>query len=180
LTVLDRDLRLLGIASAGAAIAAAGPEIAARAVAGGHEKNKDEIPLGRRVLDPAFSAILDEAGIDPNKLWYPPIDALPGEYTLDELVKWSQKSAREGLAEWLPAGKGTDRGAMEVELVNSFVEELFPVLSDEGAEWSYSLGPDQKLIHDILSEDLVCPDGLSEDEQLVWCADRLAEYRERG
>lgn len=117
--------------------------------------------------------------MDPGRVWYPPMSALPGEYTLNDLVVWSQGSARRSLAEWLPGGRGTDRGAAEVELVNSFVEEFFPLVSDPGAEWSYSLGVAEKVLHDLLNEEHEAAWPEDESGQLALVESLLDAERER-
>jgi len=100
--------------------------------------------------------------------------------TMNDQVEFIKSNARHSLAAWLPSGKGTDRGAFEIDLVNSFIYDLFPILSDPGAEWSYSLSYDQRLLHDLLSESISWPEGISYDEQVAWVEARLKEYRERG
>lgn len=135
------------------------------------------IPNGRVVRDPVFRDLLSDDGIDPDTTWFPPVGAEPGEYTLDDLFRYSIGSGRRSLASWLPENKGTDRGTLEVDLVNSFVHDLFPLLSDPGAEWSYHLSYDQKLLHDLLDESLTIPEGLSEEETLAWLDMMLEEYR---
>lgn len=178
--MLDRDLQLFGLAGACAAIATRGPEIAAVIEAGAQEKNKDMVPMGRIVTDPAFRAIMEENGFDPNLESYPPIDAKPGEYTLNDQVVWAQGRAKKNLGEWLPLGRGTERGVNEVDLVNGFVEELFPLVSDEGAEWSYSLGPAEKVLHDFLNGDLPWPEELSYEEQIAYVEGVLRGRAEGG
>jgi len=97
--------------------------------------------------------------------------------TMNDQVEFIKSNARHSLAAWLPSGKGTDRGAFEVDLVNSFIYDLFPILSDPGAEWSYSLSYDQRLLHDLLSETIAWPEGASDQEVLSWIERKLEEYR---
>lgn len=148
------------------------------ALRGAEEANKDVTPVGVVVGDPVFRELLFEDGMDPDSVWGPPIDAEPGEYTLNDLVKFGRENSIAGLRSWLPEGKGTWRGSFEVELVNSFVEELFPLLSDEGGEWKDELGPDEKLLHDLLNEDIAWPAELDYNGQIAWVENMLQEYRE--
>lgn len=177
---MDRDIKLLGLAAAYSALQISPNEISAWAVAGAKEENKDIVPAGRVVQDPVFRSIMAEGGLDPDRMWYPPTGTNPGDMTVDDLFKWSTESARRSLANWLPEGKGTDRGAFEVDLVNSFVEELFPIISDEGAEWAYSLGPAETLLHDLLDEVIPIPDELQGDELVAWVQDLLDIYQSEG
>jgi hypothetical protein len=177
---MDRELAFYGLLGMLAAVDLHGDEIARRAVIGADIKNKDVFPLGRVVRDPAWRGILDELGIDPDIGYYPLPGSRYGEYSLNELVEVSGRRARKGLGVWLPEGKGTERGVVEVGLVNQFVDEFFPLVSDPGAEWEYKLGPDQLLVHDILNEDLLPPDDLSEEELLTWCEFWLEKYRGGG
>lgn len=172
--MIDRDLYLLGLLGAYSAVALHGPELASRIVAAADVKNKDVIPGGRIVSDPAFKSLLDEAGINPDGVFYPPIDAKPGEYTLNDAVEWAGGAARRSLAGFLAPGKGTDRGAVEVELVNGFVDDLFPLVSDEGGEWSYTLGPAEKVLHDLLNEEYPEIEDM-DPEQLLYFIERLLE-----
>jgi len=132
------------------------------------------------VSDPVGRSLLADDGIDPDTIWFPPMAAEPGEYTIDDMVRWIQSNSRESLAAWLPGEKGTDLGAFDVDLVNSFVEDLFPVLSDEGAEWSHSLSADQKVLHDLLNEDVAWPEDATYEEQIAFVESLLEVYRERG
>ncbi len=100
--------------------------------------------------------------------------------TINDLVVWSQANARSELAKFLPLGRGTERGALEVELANSLPYDLLPVLSDPGAEWSTSLGPAEKLLHDLLSEDIAWPEDLAYEDQIAFVENLLQAYQERG
>lgn len=88
---------------------------------------------------------------------------------------WSQSQARSGLASWLPGGKGTDRGAFEVDLVNSFVDEIIPLVSEEGGEWTYRLGAAEKVLHDLLNGDIPWPEDVSYEEQIAYVEGLLEE-----
>jgi hypothetical protein len=178
---MDRDLKTLGLIGIAAALEMGGDEIARAAVAGADKRYGDNLVYGHVVSDPVYRDLLDEFGIDPDTVWFPPTGVHPDDYTLNDLVEMTNKSARRALAEWLPEGKGTDRGSVEVELVNEFVEDFFPRISDEGAEWEYSLGPAEKVLHDLLDEvyESVWPE--NEEEQIAFVENLLSEaYGEGG
>lgn len=178
--MLDRDLRLYGLMGMGAALAANGREIGAFASGGSRKENADLVPRGRKVMDPVNREILAEFGRDPDQIWYPPIDARPGEYTLNDLVEFYRSSSVKGLRDWIPQGKGTDRGALEVELVNDFVDEFFLQVLEEGAELTYTLGPAEMLLHDVLNESTDYPNEGSYEEQIAWCNGQLEIYTREG
>lgn len=163
-----------------AAIDANGREIGAYASGGSRKENADLVPRGRPVNDPVNRDLLAEFGEDPDKLWYPPIDGRPGEYTLNDLVEFYRKSSIEGLRDWLPQSKGTDRGALEVELVNDFVDEFIPTVLEEGGEMTYSLGPAERLLHDVLNESTGYPESGTYEEQIAWCNTQLEIYMRGG
>ncbi len=148
-----RDLKTFGLLGTMAALEAAPDLIAARALQGADLKNADALPFGKVVSDPVYRSIMEENGIDPDAASYPPMGAKPGEYTLNDLVVSQQQSSRAALAGWLPEGKGTDRGVIEVEMVNEFVEDFFPLVSEEGAEWEFKMDIANKVLHDLLNEE---------------------------
>lgn len=177
---MDRDLRLLGLFAMGAAINAKPKELGAYASGGSQKTNADLVPRGTFVSDPVFRDLLAESGADPDRLYYPPIGALPGEYTLNDLVAHYQQSSVQAVREWLPQGKGTDRGAVEVDLVNSFVDDFMPLVLEDGAQLTYSIGPAEKLLHDILDEQTEYPDEGGYEEQIAWCNAQLEIYMRGG
>lgn len=122
---------------------------------------------------------MEEEGLDPTGPFFPSIDAKPGEYTLNDMVEWSQGAARRSLAEWLPQNKGTDRGVLEVELVNGFVDQFFPLVSDEGAEWERSLGVAEQVLHDLLNEEYDAEWPETEAEQIAFVERLVKERLER-
>lgn len=94
-----------------------------------------------------------DEGIDPDKVWSPPIDAGPGDYTLNDLVEYTRGAGKVQLVPLMNDLYQTETGVAAVELVNGFVEDFFPLVSDDGAEWSYALGVAEKVLHDLLNEE---------------------------
>jgi len=176
---MDRDIKLIGLMAAVSSLNLCGESVADLAIRGAHISNAEMIPRGRVVADPVYRALMEDEGIDPDRVWYPPIGARPGEYTLNDLVEWASKNARSGLGGFLGPGRGTERGEVEVDLVNGLVADFFPLVSDPGFEFESHLSGDSKLLHDILSEDLVPPDGLTGDALLEWCGAMLEKYKNR-
>lgn len=122
---------------------------------------------------------MNEEGIDPETVWHPPIDALPGEYTLNDLVAWTRGRGAAELGPLLGDLRQTEPGTAAVELVNGFVEDFFPLVSDEGAEWTYTLGVAEKVLHDLLNEEYEAEWPADEAGQLALVESLLEQEAER-
>lgn len=131
-----------------------------------------------KVYEPSLKELLNEDGLNPDQLWLPPGVERAGEVSLNEYVGFCRDAGRAGLGSWLPDLKGSEAGVTAVQMVNEFVDELFPLLSEDGAEWEYSLSYDQKVLHDLLSESIEWPEEASYDEQVAFVQGLLDEYRE--
>ena len=69
---------------------------------------------------------------------------------------------------------------MGTAFTNDLVDDLIPLLSEDGCEIEYHLAGAEKLMHDIIwgSEDY--PYDAPYDEQVSWCENRLLEIQGGG
>lgn len=178
--LLDKGIRIFGLASVGFAAETQKKEISHR-FNFINEVPAWDVPIPAGVIrNPVDRFLVEEDGLDPDGPLVWPVPGTPAQMTLNELQGYMQKRGGDVLKEWVPGLNGTEDGLFACDLVNDGFKDLFEAYEGERLEFEESLLPEEKLTMALVEGAEDWPDGLSEAETLAWIQGRLEEMYLQG